>query len=123
MNLGDANSPLVKNRTTYVPLSQALDRSKWKDADTPAGKGGSPFRGLSKANTRQARPDLHIAIQALWAYEAGHGLPSGENSAAAAAEMSKTAEEMIRDLGVNQRTMTKVDDSLITYVASSSLES
>lgn len=112
-NLGDTNSALVKNKRSYVPLSQALDRSKWQDADTPVAEGGSPFRGLSKAGTRQAGPDLHIALQALWDYEAKHGLPS---SAAAAEEIQATAEQMLQDLGVNKRTMTTVNETLITYV-------
>lgn len=110
---GDPNSALIKLKTDYVPLAQALDRSKWQDAEAPAGKGGSPFRGLSKANTRQARPDLHIALQTLWDYEAKHGLPS---SSAAAEEIQATAEQMLKDLGVNKRTMTSVDESIITYV-------
>ncbi|EJT52977.1 SUMO activating enzyme [Trichosporon asahii var. asahii CBS 2479] len=107
-------SALIKLQTNYVPLSQALDRSKWQDVETPAGKGGSPFRGLSKANTRQARPDLHIALQSLWDYEAKHGLPS---SSAAAVEIQATAEQMLKDLGVNKRTMRSVDEVIITHLA------
>ncbi|TXT15546.1 hypothetical protein VHUM_00049 [Vanrija humicola] len=113
----DAPAVIQKRRATFASLASVVDRSKWDLPATQAAEGGSPFRGLTRNNSKSLQPGLVIGILALWEFEKRHGaLPTGAEGQQA--EITAIAEELRNELGINAKALPAVDESVIEHLAS-----
>ncbi|KAL1413668.1 E1 ubiquitin-activating protein aos1 [Vanrija albida] len=108
---------LQKKTAAYASLASVVDRSKWNLPATQAAEGGSPFRGLTRNLTKGQQPGLFIGLLALWEFEKRHGaLPTGAEGQQD--ELTSIAEELRKELAINEKALPAVDASVIEHLSS-----
>ncbi|OCF37345.1 SUMO activating enzyme [Kwoniella heveanensis BCC8398] len=108
---------LAKKTLSYPSFTQALSNEKWTLPASQAAEGGSPYRGLTRNETKNAAPGVVLGLLALWEYEKKNGvLPAGGEGQVA--EMQASAERLRLDLGVNGKALPAVDPHMIEHLAS-----
>ncbi|KAI9634650.1 uncharacterized protein MKK02DRAFT_34251 [Dioszegia hungarica] len=114
-NMGKPASTLLKKSLSYVPFEAVLDRSGWAAPFGQAGKGGSPFRGMSRTMTKERAPGAMVGLLSLWEFERRHGdLPSGKEGQVA--ELGEIAEELRSALGIHLKALPQVEGSMIEHL-------
>ncbi|WVW85076.1 hypothetical protein I302_107112 [Kwoniella bestiolae CBS 10118] len=113
----DPSPGLAKKTLSYSSLTQALTPTNWSKPASQAEQGGSPYRGLTKNETKVAAPGVILGLLALWEYETKNGiLPQGGEGQIS--EITESAERFRVELGVNPKTIPSVDKDLISHLAS-----
>ncbi|WVR06645.1 hypothetical protein IAU60_003677 [Kwoniella sp. DSM 27419] len=107
---------LAKKSLSYPSLGKALSSQDWSKPATQAGAGGSPYRGLTRNETKNAAPSVVLGLLALWEYETkNEALPLGGEDQVA--QMKASAERLRVDLGINAKALPTVDDAMIEHLA------
>ncbi|WVQ96610.1 hypothetical protein IAU59_003715 [Kwoniella sp. CBS 9459] len=107
---------LAKKTLSYPSFTQALSSEKWELPASQAEQGGSPYRGLTRNETKNAAPGVVMGLLALWEYEKKNGaLPAGGEGQVA--EMQASAERLRIELGVNSKAVPAVDPAMIEHLA------
>ncbi|WWC71092.1 uncharacterized protein I206_105045 [Kwoniella pini CBS 10737] len=107
---------LAKKILSYPSFNQALSSTNWGKPAIEADQGGSPYRGLTKNQTRDAAPGIVLGLLALWEFEnINSALPSGEEIQFA--QIKEIAERLRVDLGINARSLPSVDEQMIQHLA------
>ncbi|WRT68143.1 uncharacterized protein IL334_005118 [Kwoniella shivajii] len=108
---------LAKKSLSYPSFAKALSSDHWDNPASQAEQGGSPYRGLTKNESKNAAPGVVLGLLALWEYEKTKSmLPSGGEGQIA--EMIASAEKLKDDLGVNVKAIPTVDVDMIQHLAS-----
>ncbi|WWC88317.1 uncharacterized protein L201_003225 [Kwoniella dendrophila CBS 6074] len=113
----DNPSPgLAKKTLTYSSFTQALSPTNWDKSAKEAEQGGSPYRGLTKNETKNAAPGVVLGLLALWEFEQKNGqLPLGGEGQIS--DIKEIAERLRVELGINAKTLPAVDEDMITHLA------
>jgi len=104
---------LVKKALSYPPLAAIFDRSNWHLTHRSVEKGGSPFRDLTRNQTKERVPAPTICLMGLWEWENAEGeLPPGKRKETSTSDSSLPradtttrwkAQDLVVALGVNQK--------------------
>nr|WRH23631.1 ThiF family [Naematelia aurantialba] len=100
----------------YPSLAQVADRSNWGLPSTQTASGGSPFRGLSRNQTKDRDPATALGLLAVQEYQRAHGvLPDGAEGQRDA--LSEIADELRKALGINEKVLPQVEQSMLDHLA------
>ncbi|WWC96437.1 hypothetical protein V866_003305 [Kwoniella sp. B9012] len=110
---------LAKKTLSYSSFTQALSLTNWNQPAKEAEAGGSPYRGLTKNETKNAAPGVILGLLSLWEYEQKNGnLPLGGEGQIS--DITEIAERLRVELGVNPKVVPSVDKDMIEHLASHS---
>ncbi|ORY31798.1 hypothetical protein BCR39DRAFT_80560 [Naematelia encephala] len=101
----------------FPSLSTLSDRSNWGSPSTQTSAGGSPFRGLSRNQTKDRDPATALGILSVWEYQKRHGvLPEG--APGQREEFSEIADELRNALGINQKALPEIEPTILDHLSS-----